>query len=207
MPRFGRNPQVLAALALLFAIGLTPLGPWMASTLPGHVLGQIPLLFAAGWILGRQLEGRVHILSGRWNAGGIAGILTASVTLAFWMIPRWLDASVNDGTIAATKYASLVLLAGVPAAWSWNRLHPIARGLVKIEFLSMLFRLGWLYLISPERLCNNYLLSDQVWLGQGMLIIAIALSITWLIPVFFGDYVSPDPESVGGRRKLGDNAA
>ena len=60
------------------------------------------------------------------------------------------------------------------------------RGLVKIEFLAMCFRLGWLYLISPDRLCNSYLLDDQVLLGRGLLVLGVALSITWLYPVFFG---------------------
>ena len=50
----------------------------------------------------------------------------------------------------------------------------------------MLYRLGWLYLISPDRFCNNYLLTDQIWLGRGMLVVGLALSLTWLIPVFVG---------------------
>ena len=50
----------------------------------------------------------------------------------------------------------------------------------------MLYRLGWLYLISPDRFCNNYLLTDQIGLGRGMLVVGLALSLTWLIPVFVG---------------------
>ena len=178
----------LLAAAALFAIVATPVGGWMASTMAGHVLVQIPMLIAAGFVLGRLFEPRIRRALSVLNAGGIAGILLASFTIAFWMIPRWLDGSLTSDWIAGAKFLSLVLLAGMPLAWSWSRLHPIARGVVKIEFLAMLFRLGWLYLISPDRFCNNYLLTDQIWLGRGMIVVAISLSITWVIPVFFGEF-------------------
>ena len=179
--------------AALAAIVATPVGEWMTSTMLGHVLVQIPMVVAAGFVLGRRVQPRIQSALRAVNAGGIPGILLVSFTIAFWMIPRWLDGSLTSDTIAAAKYLSLVLLAGMPLAWSWSRLHPVARGVVKIEFLAMLFRLGWLYLISPDRFCNNYLLTDQVWLGRGMIVVAIALSITWVIPVFFGEFAT-EPE-------------
>lgn len=160
--------------------------------LAGHVLVEIPLLIAVGVILGARVASRLNTILVPINGGGIPGILLATATLAFWMIPRWLDASLADSTLAAIKYTSLVTLVGMPLAWSWARLHPIARGVVKIEFLTMLFRLGWLYLISPDRLCNNYLMTDQIWLGRGFLLVGLALSITWLIPVFFGSWAEGD---------------
>lgn len=186
----GRMIGVVMATGGLLAIVATPLGAFLAGTMVGHVLVQIPLLVAAGFILGRYIEPRFGRALRDWNAGGIPGILLASFAVAFWMVPRWLDAALMDAVVNATKYASLVLFAGIPLALSWSRLHPIARGVVKIEFLAMLLRLGWLYLVSPDRLCNNYLLTDQAWLGQGMIVVAIALSITWLVPVFFGEFAA-----------------
>jgi len=184
---------LLLAAAAFLAIVATPMGEWMTSTMVGHVLVQIPMLVAVGFELGRRVEPRIQSLLRTVNAGGISGILLASFTIAFWMIPRWLDGSLTSDGIAAAKYLSLVLLAGMPLAWSWTRLHPIARGVVKIEFLAMLFRLGWLYLISPDRFCNNYLLTDQLWLGRGMIVVGISLGIVWVIPVFFGEF-STEPE-------------
>lgn len=179
--------RLLIVGVLFIGIAATPLSGLLTETMVGHVLIQIPLLVAIGFGFGRWLEPRVEKRLRHWNAGGIPGIVLVSFVLAFWMIPRWLDAALTNGVIEWAKYASLVVLAGIPLALSWFRLHPIARGVVKIEFLSMLFRLGWLYLISPDRFCNNYLLTDQLWLGRGMIIVAIALSITWMIPVFFGN--------------------
>ena len=54
-----------------------------------------------------------------------------------------------------------VFFAGFPAGNSLVPNAPVTRGVFKIALLSMPQRLGWLYLISPNRLCNHYLLSDQ----------------------------------------------
>ena len=187
----GIDRRGLAAAAVLTAIVATPLGSALASTMVGHVLIQIPVLAAAGFVIGKSLEPKIDGALRTYNAGGIPGVLLASFAVAFWMIPRWLDGAVTSTAVEAAKYVSVVLLAGVPLGWSWDRLHPIARGVVKIEFLAMLFRLGWLYLISPDRFCNNYLLTDQIWLGRGLVIVGIALCITWLIPLFFGEFGQP----------------
>ena len=187
------SPIALSVLTALALVTLTPLGSWMTASMSAHVLVQIPLLVAIGCGIGIAVAPRIESFSARWNAGGIPGILLAGFTLAFWMIPRWLDASLTDTSVEWLKYASLLGLAGVPLALSWSRLHPIARGVVKIEFLSMLFRLGWLYLISPDRFCNSYLLSDQMWLGRAMIMVGMALSVTWLIPVFFGELARQGP--------------
>lgn len=179
------NPTALAALCWL-ALVLTPARSLLESSLPGHVLVQIPLLVALGYWLGHSGRERLEPWQRSWNGGGIAGILLTSFTIAFWMLPRWLDASLDDPAIAMAKYLSLPLLAGAPLALSWPRLHPIARAVVKIELIAMLSRLGWLYLISPDRLCNNYLLSGQILLGQAFLALAVVLTLFWLAPVFFG---------------------
>ncbi len=173
------------AIGVWAAIALTPIGRWLESTMAGHVLIEIPLLVAAGIALGARIETHLARLLRPCNGGGIPGVLIAAFALAFWMIPRWLDAALTDALLAMAKYVSLTCLVGMPLAWSWSRMHPIARGVVKVEFLAMLFRLGWLYLISPDRLCNNYLLDDQMRLGQGFLALGGALTIIWLVPVFF----------------------
>ena len=181
------SPAAVAALCWL-ALVLTPLRSLLESTLPGHVLVQLPLLIVLGYWLGRTCSEWIEPWQRSWNGGGIAGVLSASFTIAFWMLPRWLDASISEPGIAVAKYLSLPLLAGLPLALSWPRLHQIARAVVKIELIAMLARLGWLYLISPDRLCNNYLLAGQIMLGQAFLLLAVVLSLFWLAPVFFGRY-------------------
>lgn len=181
--------RLAVAIAIGVATALTPFGSWLESTLVGHVLVEIPLLVAVGVVIGARAAPRLDSILGPINGGGIPGILLGTMTLVFWMIPRWLDASLTDVSVGAAKYSSLIVLVGMPLAWSWARLHPIARAVVKVELLAMLFRVGWLYLISPDRLCNNYLIDDQIQLGRGFLWIGFALSITWLIPAFFGSSI------------------
>jgi hypothetical protein len=163
---------------------------FLEQTLVGHILLLFPLLIGIGFFIGSIWRPNPGNFLDTVNQGGIAGIVLVSFSAAFWMIPRWLDASLDQPVVATMKYFSLICLIGIPIAWSWDKLHSIARGLVKIEFLSMLLRLGWLYLISPIRLCNSYLLADQFYLAWGMLITAFALAITWVIPVFFGPWES-----------------
>jgi len=176
--------KLVVAVSLAVAILATPFGDFLTLTMTSHVLVQLPLLIASGYLAGLWLRDGYGRLFVRINAGGVPGILLVSFTIAFWMIPRWLDSSLVSPWVAYAKYGSLIFLAGVPLALSWNRLPMIARGVVKIELLSMLFRLGWLYIISPNRLCNNYLLNDQVLLGQWMLVIAVSLGLTWAIQPF-----------------------
>jgi len=182
---------MVAVIGLMLIIA-TPMKTHLTSTMVTHLLIQIPLLVAIGFVFGQRIDRRFEPTLRCWNAGGIPGILLVSFTLGFWMIPRWLDHSLTDSWVEYAKNGSLVV-AGTALAVSWKRLHPIARGVVKIECLSMLFRFGWLFLISPQRLCTSYLLSDQIWLGRGMILVAIALGITWMIPVFFGGFAPNRP--------------
>jgi hypothetical protein len=39
---------------------------------------------------------------------------------------------------------------------------------------------GQAYQDSPLRLCNAYLLDDQVWVGQALVIVTVVLAIAWL---------------------------
>ena len=192
------NPSSKALFAIivaLIAIVATPVKSSLESTMASHALIELPILILLGVALGRIiLSHNIHFLL-RFDTGGITGILIASFTIGFWMIPRWLDASLIDTNVSAAKFMSLIIFAGVPLAISWERLGFIARGVVKIEFLGMLFRLGWLYLISPDRLCNSYLLEDQIWLGKGFLILGFAFSVCWIIPLFVTPKISPNAET------------
>jgi len=99
----------------------------------------------------------------RFDRHGIATILAALFTLAFWMLPRSLD-----------------------AALAWPRLPGVARGFVFGNLLSMLAVLGWLYLAAPVRVCNFYLTGDQSLTGKGLLLLAAAGGLYWLVSAFSG---------------------
>ena len=182
--------------ALWLLIVFTPAGSYLEASLLKHVLLEIPLLVGIGITAGCLLKPR---LSGALDTISLPCILLACFTLAFWMIPRWLDASLSNAMVAYAKYLSVPILVGMPLALSWSNLHFIARGVVKIEFLAMLFRLGWLYQVSPSRLCNNYLLSEQQQLGYLFICIGFACAAIWLFQIFFmraGYAAQPDVEQL-----------
>ncbi len=144
-----------------------------------QMLVQLPLLAVAGYLLGLALPVRVAASLAHWNHRGVTGLVLASLASAYWMLPRLLDASVTEPWVAALKFASVPLLVGLPLAQSWPRSGFVVRGVFLLELIATLFRLGWLYLVSPLRLCNNYLIDDQQRLGQ-ILIAAGAMLFLWI---------------------------
>lgn len=166
------------------------LGPmlWLALALPAarhaleatmtlHMLVQIPLLAIAGWWLRPLLpRGAVKSLAA-WNRGGISGLLLASLAAMVWMLPRALDAALEEPWIEMAKFIGVPLLIGVPLAVSWPHAGFVVRGVFLAEVIATAFRLGWLFLLAPQRWCSNYLLSDQQRLGKAMLAIGVAISL------------------------------
>ncbi len=149
-----------------------------------NILIGYPLLIYCGWQLGACCKVEHHWLNQFINYKGVTGVLVASFALAFWMIPNWMDLAASDTQIQLIKHLCLFTLVGLPLGFSWSQSNFVIRGFVKIEFLSMLLRLGWIYLISPIRLCNIYSLNEQVLLGKALLSIAAVLTVYYLYPLF-----------------------
>jgi hypothetical protein len=184
-----RYPVHIAVLVYL-ALLVPPLRHLLESSMTMQMLLQIPLLIGVGFLLPRALPTRLLGIISGCNHQGIAGLLLASVVSAFWMLPLELDASVADPLIAAAKYLSVPLLIGLPLALSWPRMGFIVKGVFMLELTATFFRLGWLYLIWPGRLCNNYLLDDQQRLGQYMLWIGGALVLGISVKLLWGRFDS-----------------
>ena len=180
---------ICSLLLILVWLPFSALRTWLESSMVSHLLIQYPIYIGLGFIIGWLARDR--LCTSIWlklcNAGGVSGLILCSFSLAFWMIPRWMDASINEENIAIIKALSLSLLVGFPLAISWHQLHGLVKAFAIIELISMLLRLGWIYRISPDRLCNNYLLNDQKNLGLFLLILGTALSLAWLVEVFFLD--------------------
>jgi hypothetical protein len=171
-------PVRRAALLVLVLLA-PPVRHGLEATMTAQMLVQLPLLAAAGWLLSGAVPPRVLAIVERWSHRGFTGLVLVTVTAAFWMLPRSLDAATSHTLISAAKYLSVPLLIGLPFGVSWPRMGFVVRGVFLVEFVASFFRLGWLYLISPIRLCNNYALSDQQRLGGSMLAIGGGL-LVWL---------------------------
>ena len=182
-----RHPGRIAALALLLLFA-PPVRRALESSMTAQMLLQLPLLVGIGGLLAPALSARVWASIARWNHLGITGLVLASVASAFWMLPRMLDASVTEPLFAAAKYFSVPLLIGLPLALSWPCTGFIVRGVFLLELVATFFRLGWLYLISPERLCQLYRLDDQQRLGQSMLAIGAVLLLLIAAKLLWGRF-------------------
>ena len=186
--------RAFLGLGLFIAAVSPPVAAQLEVNMVWHVLLQLPMLILAGWLVARSLPARLLSAIDRYNEYGIPGILIVTFVGLCWMIPRVLDAALQLPMVALAKYVSIPLLVGAPLALSWPHMHPIARAFVWIELLAMLLRLGWLYLVAPTRLCNNYTLSDQVLLGKLLLIIAATIAVSWVIRLFASP---PSPKHSG----------
>jgi hypothetical protein len=70
---------------------------WLEAAMLRHMLLQLPLLLAAGWLLAGALASRAPAWlrrSVRLDQHGLCG-LTSLLLVAYWMIPRALEQSLN----------------------------------------------------------------------------------------------------------------
>ena len=151
---------------------------WVAFDPLVHVLIQFPLLAAAGYLLPVRGTLPRHLI-------GPALVLALTAT-AVWMLPRSVDAALQDPVWHLAKFVSLPLGVGLPLAQTWGRIGPVLRGFLKAQAVSMLLFLGFLYTHAPVRICNSYLIDDQVRLGIGFGLAAGALALFWVLPAFTG---------------------
>jgi hypothetical protein len=171
--------QIFAGVAALLLALLAR--DWFTATPSRHMLLQYPLLAAAGALIAVAV---LPLGGASWNRGGVASLLAAIFAMAFWMLPRMVDAAVADLQVDLAKAASLAILAGGGLRLGWGRAHPLLRAVLKAQALSMLGILAFLYSHAPTRLCNVYLLDDQRLLGERFLYLALALAVIWALPLF-----------------------
>lgn len=166
--------------ALLAVMSLVPpVRHALEASMTAQMLVQIPLLVVAGCLLAPAVPTRLRARIQPWNQGGVTGLVLATLASTFWMLPRSLDASTTQPLMAMAKYLSVPFLIGLPFALSWPGMGFVVRGVLLSEVVATFFRLGWLYRISPVRLCNNYGLDDQQRLGGYMLLLGGGL-LAWL---------------------------
>jgi hypothetical protein len=143
-----------------------------------HMLVQIPMLAVVGALAANGLPARWKGRVAEWNAHGIAGTLLALIASSWWMVPRAIDMALASPAMEITKFVTLPVLVGAPLALSWRQLGGIGRGFVIANVLPMWAVAGWLYVAAPVRVCNYYLVDQQVATGLGLLIASLALGLS-----------------------------
>ena len=171
-----------AALGLLMVVllALPAARAALEASMWRHMVLQAPLWMLAGALLAGGLGLRARARVARWNAHGISGLLYAALVLALLMVPRVLDLALVSPAVEAAKCAALVL-AGAALRLSWRAAGLVVQGFFLGNVLPMTAVVGQLYIDSPTRVCNAYLLGDQDRLGQWLVSIAAALAVLWLV--------------------------
>ena len=170
--------------ALAGVVGLALLClPWVRHALEAsmwrHMIVQFPLLMGAGALLAAGLPARARTAVARCNAQGICGLLLVVLVLAVGMVPRVLDLALLRPGVEWTKLAALVA-AGAALRLSWRPAGLVLQFFFLGNVLPMMAVVGSLYIESPLRLCNAYLLDDQVRLGQWLIGAAAGVAALWL---------------------------
>ena len=147
-----------------------------------HLLVQLPVLTISGYLfvigMGGQNLRITERLANAFSLVAVFGIL-------FWMLPRYIDATLVSPVVELAKFISIPVLVGGSLAIGWAKSNPFLRGFLKANAISMLGVLAFLYIHAPVRICNSYLLADQERLGFAFFISAVGLGIAWAIPLFF----------------------
>jgi hypothetical protein len=164
----------LAAAAALLS---PPARHLLESSMAVHMLLQAPLLMACGALLA-PARGPWRERLARWNSHGIAGLFAVALGTALLMVPRLLDLAVADWRIDVAKAVGL-LACGAALRLSWRDGGPLVQGFFLGNVLPMMAAVGQLYQDSPLRLCNAYLLGDQVRLGEALVAVSIAVGVVW----------------------------
>jgi hypothetical protein len=168
----------MVALGALALLALPPLRTALESSMSLQMLVQFPLLALCGAVLAGALPRRWRDSIDGWNTLGIAGLFGTALVLALSMIPRLLDLAVADWRIDLAKALAL-LACGAALRLSWRPAGWLVQGFFLGNVLPMTAAVGQLYQDSPLRLCNAYLLDDQVRLGQWLVGLAAVAGAAW----------------------------
>lgn len=171
--------QVAVSLLVLALLAVPALREWLTASMWRQMVVQFPLWMGVGALLaaGLSLAARAHVA--RWNAYGISGLVGAGTVLAVLMVPRVLDLALVSWPIEAAKCVAL-LSTGAALRLSWRAAGLVVQGFFLGNVLPMMAVVGQLYIDSPLRLCNAYLLDDQARLGQWLVSAAAGVAVVWL---------------------------
>ena len=174
-----------AGALVLVALAVPPVRHALESVMYAHMLVQIPLLAVAGILGASVLPASLKARVREWNRGGVSGTLLALLVSSWWMVPRALDWALASPLMEAAKFTTLPLLVGASIALSWSPLGSMGRGFVVANVLPMWAVVGWLYIAAPVRVCNYYLVDQQVVAGAGLLSAAIGVGVATAVFAFF----------------------
>lgn len=178
--------QAMYGFILYVFLLLPPVATLLESIMAIHMHMQMPLLVISGLLMAPFFQKRFPGFFRKWNNNGLPGMLLFIVIWTYWMIPRTMDEALTVQTVEVFKFISLPFLAGVPFRDSWRKLNTMGKCVMYIYFILTSIIMGWLYIASPDQLCNNYLLVEQKALGWSYATIG-AVILIYFVQILFYD--------------------
>lgn len=178
--------QAIYGLILYVFLMAPPVIYLSESIMAIHMHMQMPLLAVVGMLLTPLLQKIFPKFFRKWNGNGFPGMLLFLIVFSYWLIPRAMDDAITMTQVEVFKFISWPFLIGVPLRDSWSKISLTFKNST-LAILSVLYILmAWLYIFSPDQLCNNYLIVDQRTLGWSFLLVAFCF-IIFVIQSFFID--------------------
>ncbi len=157
-----RRALWIAAAAL--ALSNSAADEWLDATMPRLVLLALPAWAA----LGTLATGRSGGTWTRGNQYGLTGLACALGALAFWMLPRSVDA-IRASEVADQLMHVSMFGAGAAVAASWRNMPFVVRGVLGIYAAAMTIALGIIYSSYSALLCGTFDLAQQRMTGAWLL--------------------------------------
>ncbi|MBU9710381.1 hypothetical protein [Evansella tamaricis] len=169
--------HLIYGLLIFMVMALPPVSNLLESIMIVHMHMQMPILVVSGFIMGRFFQIYFPVFFNKWNENGFPGILLFCIIMLYWMLPRTMDEALTVQSVQIFKFISLPFLAGIPLRDSWGKLSSNAKNIIIAVFTFVFIVMGIIYIFSPEQICNNYLIVEQITLGWGFITMAICMMI------------------------------
>ncbi len=166
-------------------------------SMPLHMLVQMPMLLGAGVAcafalrhaysvqnVSNKLQCGIARLAGyrfwKMDEYGIVSLTFFLLLSTYWMIPKALDDVLVSPAAETLKFAGF-FTAGLLLPGTMARANRVVQLFYLGNFAWMMAIVGMLYQDTTVRLCNAYLLDDQVIAGRGLVVLSLLLPVIWFM--------------------------
>lgn len=179
--------QAFYGLVLYMFLMIPPVVHLSESIMSIHMHMQMPLLGIAGMLMTPFFQKQFPTFFKKWNGNGIPGIILFLIVFCYWLLPRAMDEALALTHVEVFKFISWPFLIGLPLRDSWPKLATGWKNATYIIVSVVYLFMAWLYIFSPDQLCNNYLIVEQRTLGWGFLLIAFCILLYFIQTLFIDE--------------------
>lgn len=169
------------ALILGLIIGVVVgLRKYLEASMWQHMLIQLPIIGFFGFLVAKFLPDPIRSKISNFNRYGLTGFTFYFLATSLWMIPSALDLAVSHYWVDCLKVFFLVM-SGFLLRISWVQGGATIQAFFFVGWAMMTATVGLIYQDSSIRLCNYYLVDDQIVAGKGLVLISFVVTTVWFL--------------------------